>query len=123
MADAEIYRDQIISVTPTLVKINSSTYAVANIGSVYVTQQNIGGLVAGAIVFGLLTLGGIKSGGSGVTVVCGAIAGICVYGAIKRKYYLTFRTASADQKALSSTDKGYLFTLQGAIEKAITQRG
>lgn len=137
MSDVEIFKEPGISITPTLVKINSSTYSVANIGSVYVTQQKIGGLIIGAIIFGIMALGGVAAifspdksdpnGGGpfllGITGGLAAIAGLCIYRAINRNYYLTFRTASADQKALTSTNKGYLFRLQKAIEEAITRRG
>lgn len=137
MSDMEIYKEPGISITPTLVKINDSTYSVANIGSVYITQQKIGGLIVAAVVFGIMALGGVgalvapdeSSSGDdhsallGITAAFAFVTAACIIAVIKRKYYLTFRTASSDQKALASTNKQYLLKLQKAIEQAITQRG
>lgn len=137
MSDMEIYKEPSISITPTLVKINDSTYSVANIGSVYITQQKIGGLIVASVIFGIMTLGGVgalvapdesssgddRSALLGITAAFAFVMAACIVAVIKRKYYLTFRTASSDQKALASTNKQYLLKLQKAIEQAITQRG
>lgn len=135
MQEQFIYYENGVSVTNTLVRIDDSSYAVANIGSVLVRKARNGLAAIVSIVFGLALFGEISNAfkeNSPVEALSSeaatifftlAIFLICIAANYKPQYHLIFRSSSGDQRALSSRNGKMISDVQSAIEQAITQRG
>lgn len=136
MTDNSFFQNGNISVTTTLVKIGNASYSLANIGSVYIAKQKtmlfwvlgIFCILLTLLMFGA-TQDTLKSDQS-VSVWAyfpalffAAIAASFLYRAIKPKYFLVFKTSSADQRVLESREYATLGPIKFAIERAITARG
>lgn len=125
MDDAIIYSEGDIIVSRTLARIGNVSYPVNGIGSVKVDRDT----KIGMFLLGILLLFGgimaVMAGGDSVAggVIAIIISVVCWVAYFRRPYWLVLRTASGDQKALSSTNAATAQRIKEAIEQAVQQRG
>lgn len=122
----QIYADNNVIITSSLVKFRTISYPVNTIASVYVAkpQDKITLMVIGAaiVIGGLLWfLSGQAPQPARLVVVAAGIA-VIVWGK-RRPYSLRLDTSSGSKVAFRSRDREYLHELRAAIEQAVVARG
>ncbi|WP_408869687.1 DUF6232 family protein [Brytella acorum] len=135
MGERILYSEGSVIVSDALVRIGSSSYALANIGSVNISRQTTGAAWLGIFFFGALELAvcnyafsspkdELVSSGNvyWIIVPVGLLLLSCLVNAIRPRYYLMFRTSSSDQKVFESRDYSDLGSIKYAIEQAIISR-
>lgn len=121
MDQTNFFQQGDISVDRSLARFGSTSYPIANIGSVS-TQRVGNGLLL--LVGCALLLGGIFfliNSGFGPGIVLLVMGFLIAYGA-RAQTALVLRTASGDVHAIKSPDHELVATIKAAIEQAITQR-
>ncbi|WP_448187906.1 DUF6232 family protein [Azospirillum sp. sgz301742] len=125
-----IYSDRTVTITPSLVVIDGTTYAVSTINSVKVTAAPssltffkvilaIAGVLAVLFSFAVFNTGGGAAGL--VFLIPGILAVLPTVSAMKEpaRFILFLATSSGERQALIGEDRGYLFTIRGHVEKAM----
>lgn len=133
MLDTVLYLKDGISVSRTMVKVNGSSYSIANIGSVFINRHGVFWYWFWVIVWVLASIGTVMrvfdheaplDFGSVCFMAFSAVMAVWAgYCARNPRYSLVFRTASSDQRALTDRNYAKLAEIQGAIEKAFAARG
>jgi hypothetical protein len=128
MPDEEVvYQAHDIEISKTLARFKGVTYPINGIGSVRVEKPNrTSGIVIGLIlcIIGIIVFAEGKPGELNWVAIAVAVVGaLIVMGAINRPYRLMLRTASGDQQAYETTNKGELLKIKEGIERAVVLRG
>jgi hypothetical protein len=145
MSERIVFRNPEVLVTDKRVVVESETYSMRNITSVYVVTEEPGGAAVILIVFGLLGLfiaGGLflltvvlwlassKGTEFGCCLVLSLIglptsAALAGLGLLLRwssytTYHIVFRTAGLETRVFSSTEEAFVDRIVAAINKAMT---
>lgn len=122
----QIYADENVIITRTLVKFPRASYPINTIASVYVAKPE--GKIFLAVVGAIIAIGGLLWFLSGQApqptrlAVVAAGAAVIVYG-MRRPYSLRLDTSSGSKVAFESRSRAYLHGLRSAIEQAVVARG
>lgn len=119
-AEIVLLQDTMVTVTRALVRVRSSSYPIASIGSVGVISPDRSKAITFAGIAGLVAA---ATWGTPVAVIAGIIAVVAAVGAWNRPHILVLRTGSGDQQVLTSRKADYLNTVKAAVEAAVVQRG
>ncbi|WP_276120362.1 DUF6232 family protein [Pararhizobium qamdonense] len=123
MSDGTFFNQNDVKIDKNLARFGTTSYPIANIGSVSVKKLGAGGQ---APIGGLIALFGIYLAllqhktalGVGMIVV-----GVVMYYLAKPKYAILLRTSSGDQQAFESKNESLVSEIKNALETAIVTRG
>lgn len=111
-----------VKIDRALAKFQSTSYPIANIGSVSIREIGPG---IRAPLGVLIALSGFIVAVAGKGAILGAgiiLAGVVLYIKARPKFAIILRTSSGDQQAFESTNKSLVVEVMAALEAAITAR-
>ena len=133
MADELLLKSGSVQITPKMARFGSTSYQIANIGSVTVEsvrKWNVFGvcLLVVSVVLGVWGFGIQGTRPDQATNLWLATAVVVIGAMVIQKiwpqiiYTVILKTSSGDIQALSSKDRGHVFSVQHALEDAFVRR-
>lgn len=121
VADETIFQQSNIIIDRSLARFGTTTYPVANIGSVSIQRNGSPGKVLAVVLF---IIGGLALvGGGGVIGLVLLIVGALAFFFSKPTFSIMLKTSSGDQQVLQDKNEIFVTDVKNALERAIVLRG
>ena len=122
----QIFADENVTITKSLVKFRTVSYPMNTIAGVYVAkpEDKVSIIVVGALILIVSLLWFLSGAAPQLTRLFPVAIGAAIIAiGFRRPFSLRLETSSGSRVAYRSRNRAYLHELKGAIEKAVVARG